>query len=225
MDFAIVVQKYADGSVETMRSTQHPPSADLELRAKELDKYLRSKIPGVERQLIAESLLAAEIPEKAAKPGNVSLWYALGSELSKICKKYRIQGKRERRWLWEAIYNLHATNRIKRAQRGRTRNHFEYCYRLSQFPKLVAEHLNWSEWVYFFDSLTVREEPRADKWLASKAKKTPDIDRRLFRRFTETLNRTIKKLDTSVLEDSELFRIYDDIWRTTRAELRSTAAR
>lgn len=221
MEFAIVVQKYADGSVETLRSTQHPPSSDLEEHAKKLDAYLHRKVRAIERQLISDGLLAARIPEKGAKPGNASLWYALGSQLTKLCQRCRIEGKRERRWLWEAIYNLHATNRIKRAQRGRTRNHFEYCFRLAQFPRVIAERLNWSEWVYFFDSLTVREEPRADRWLARKAKTTSDIDRRLFRRYTENLNRAIKKMDTSVLEEPELFHIYETVWKATRKELQT----
>lgn len=220
MDFAIIVRKYPDGTVETLRSTRHPPSGELESEATELDLYLSRKIPRIENQLIASGLLAPAIPEEGAKPGSASLWYALGCELAKICKKYRIEGKRERRWLWEAVHNLHATNRIKRAQRGRARNHFEYCFRLSKFPKEAAERLNWSEWVYFFDSRTVREEPRADQWLGRKAKRTTDIDRRLFRRFTENLNRRIRKMDTSVLDESELFHIYDTVWNATRKELR-----
>lgn len=145
--------------------------------------------------------------------GNVLLWYALGLELRKICKEKEITGRRERRWLWEAIENIHATDRIIRASRGRTRSHFEYCFRLSQFPINFAKQLNWSEWVYFFDSRTVREEPRIDKWLETLVERNEVINRNNFRQFTQLLNKRIRKLDTSILTQKELFEIYNDIFK------------
>src|SRR5690242_15456412 len=111
--------------------------------------------------------------------GDVELWYALGAAKGTICNKVGIEGARERRWLWEAIQNLHASARINRIQRRRARNYFEYCFRLAKFPKAITTKLNWGEWVYFFDSLTVREEPRADRWLALKTKRVKNIQRPL----------------------------------------------
>lgn len=218
MDFAIIVRKYADGSTETLRSTRHPPTAELHAQARRLDRYLQTRMSKVEDNLVAGGLLPKGLSQEECKAANVDAWYALGSELRAICKKLGIGDQRQRRWLWEAIQNLHATARIKRAERRRGRNHFEYCYRLAGFPKAIASKLNWGEWVYFFDSLTIREEPRADEWVARKAQ-GPNIGRRLFRRFTQNLNRRINKLDTTVLESSELFRIYDDVWTATRKEL------
>ena len=75
---------------------------------------------------------AAIPPAGSVKPrGSVDLWHRVGRELDAIAKKYDVKGLRERRWLWDAISNLHATERIKRVNRGRTRQHFEYCYRLA----------------------------------------------------------------------------------------------
>lgn len=219
MDFAIIVRKYADGSAETLRSTKHPPTAELHTQARELDRYLHTRVYKIESSLAAKGLVAKEIHHAEPQAGNVEVWYALGRELREICTKLGIDNQRERRWLWEAIQNLHASARIKRVERRRGRNHFEYCFRLAGFPKPVAAKLNWGEWVYFFDSLTVREEPRADEWLARKAKGM-NIDRRLFRRFTQNLNRRIRKLDTTVLRREELFRIYDDVWMKTGDEIR-----
>ena len=42
------------------------------------------------------------------------MWHALGSEFGRVCDEQAITGRRERRWLWEAIENLYATERIKR---------------------------------------------------------------------------------------------------------------
>lgn len=226
MDFAIIVKKDIDGSIAALRSTIHPPTQVLETQARALDSYLQQQTSVIERKLARANLFDAETPRPGDKvgPGKVILWHALGTELAKMCKKVQIVGRRERRWLWEAIENLYASDRIKRASRGKTRNHFEYCYRLAQFPKNIAERINWSEWVYFFDSRTVREESRADKWLLIKAKKTRNIDRRFFRRFTENLNRRIKKLDTSVLKEAEIFQLYDSVWAFTKKEIGSSKA-
>ena len=135
--------------------------------------------------------------------------------------KHGIVGTRERRWLWEALQNLHASRRISRAVRGRTRNHFEYCYRLAQFSSGFASQIKWSEWVYFFDSRTVREENRIDEWLQRLTQKGDKITRQLFRRFSELLNDRIRKLDTSVLNKTELFAIYDAAWVAAKRELSS----
>ena len=172
-----------------LRSTT-APTAELRAAAEKLDKDLAQRMARLEKALIREGQIDEAIPPiGSTKPrGSVELWYTVGSELRSIVDAYDIRGARERRWLWEALSKLHATERINRVSRGRTRQHFEYCYRLAQFPLDIARKMYWSEWVYFFDSLTVREEPRADRWLESKLEGDRSLDRPSFRRFTETLN-------------------------------------
>jgi hypothetical protein len=220
MSFAIITEKFSGGDVRTLRSSVIPPSPDMIEKAKALDKYLGRKIPTVEKELIDKGLLDSTIPNSGSlrKEGNVELWHFLGSKLRAICEEREITGLRERRWLWEAIERLYATERIKRAGRGRARSHFEYCYRLSNFPLEFAKRLNWSEWVYFFDSRTVREENRADEWLMAFIGSTERIGREDFRRFTQHLNQRLKNLDTSVLSQDELFSLYGRIWQETSME-------
>jgi hypothetical protein len=227
VNFAIIVEKNLNGSAKTLRSTVQPPPKKLTSQAKSLDSYLGKRIPEFEQKLIDKGLLDQVVPNSDSKKpvGNVSLWYAVGAELRQICADHKISGRRERRWLWDAIENLYASERIKRARRGRTRLHFEYCFRLSQLPRKIAIRLNWSEWVYFFDSPTVREDDRADKWLMRTATKAANIDRRLFRRFTENLNKRIRRKDTSVLSTAELYKLYDQAWKATKRELKATAER
>ena len=220
MSFTIITEKYADGRAKTIRSTV-PLSSELSRQAERLDAKLKKTIQALEAKLVNEGLLAQDIP-RAGTPksrGSVALWYAVGKELEHIVRDERIQGLRERRWLWEAVENLHATERLKRASRGRTRMHFEYCFRLAQFPADVADKMNWSEWVYFFDYLTVREEPRADQWLRRKIQRDTMPERATFRRFTENLNRRIRRMDTSVLSERELAAIYDQVWENTSHDL------
>jgi hypothetical protein len=213
MDLAIITEKYGDGRVKVLRSTT-APTLELRAAAEKLDKDLAQRMARLEKALIREGQIDEAIPPIGSTKarGSVELWYAVGSELRSIVDAYDIRGARERRWLWEALSKLHATERINRVSRGRTRQHFEYCYRLAQFPLDIAHKMYWSEWVYFFDSLTVREEPRADRWLEQKLEGDRSIDRPSFRRFTETLNRRVKMTDTSVLSDQELVQLYDDVW-------------
>jgi hypothetical protein len=220
MGFAVIIEKYPGGNVKTERSDPFPPTPQLDAKAKTLDAYLSKRIPEIEQELINSKLLDERIPlsERQKSGGNVLLWHALGQRLRAICEEQGLTDRslRERRWLWEAIANIHASERIKRARRGRARNHFEYCYRLSKFPIEFAKQINWSEWVYFLDSRTVREEQRADEWLTVLVKRHEPINRRMFRAFTQNLNKRIQNLDTSVLTKDELFGIYDKVWQETK---------
>jgi len=217
MALAIISEKYADGRSKTVRTTE-PLSPALSKQAEELDKYLRNAVKQMEVSLINEGILDQAIPDAGSSKsrGSVALWHAVGMQLREIADRARVGGARERRWLWEAIDNLHSTERLRRARRGKTRLHFEYCYRLAAFPEPTAAKLNWSEWVYFFDSLTVREEPRADEWLRRVLDEDHTLSRVAFRRFTENLNRRIRKMDTSILTDAELSALYSEVWDATK---------
>jgi len=220
MGFAIITEKYDRGHAKTIRSTS-PLTVELEKQAKALDKYLERRILEIEKELVAEGLLTETTRGNKQDKGGVLLWHALGTKLSAICQHEGIIGRRERRWLWEAVENIYSTQRIKRVTRGHTRVHFEYCYRLSGFPIEFAKQVNWSEWVYFFDSRTVREELRIDDWLRTLVAQGQKINRKIFRRFVQHLNKRVRNLDTSELSQEELFLIYDAIWNETLKEVNS----
>lgn len=222
MAVAIITEKDHDGRPKTIRCSGLL-TPELEERAKLLDTYLAKRVPEIEQELVREGLLLDEVPseEGTQAKGDVVLWHTLGTKLREVCDHAGLQMRREMRWLWEAINNIYASPRIKRAARGKTRNHFEYCYRLSQFPMESAKQVNWSEWVYFFDSRTVREEPRVDAWLSSIVGRGERLDRRIFRRFAEKLNQRVRGMDTSVLSQDELFSMYDTIWTETKLAINS----
>ena len=219
MPIAIITDKYPDGRTRALRSALFPPSKEAQEQAKQFDVYLTKRIPEIERKLEKNGLL---VSSRSGKQGSTQLWHALGVELRASADKLGVKGPRERRWLWEAIENLYASEKIVRAGRGKTRNHLEYCYRLSAFPIEFAEQWNWSLWSFFFDSRSVREEPRIDSWLMKKVGPAGEASRSQFRQFTKNLNSRIKKLDTSVLSDAELFRIYDSVWESTERGLKAS---
>jgi len=223
MAFAIITEKQTNGKVNIKANS--PLTSDLEKQAKALDKYLEKKVPDLIKELIDEGLLeeTSKGNLKKQKEGLVCLWHSLGAKLTEICRKAGIQGRRERRWLWEALENVYPTRLVRRASRGRARVHFEYCYRLSQVPIEFAKQLHWSEWVYFFDSKTAREEQRIDEWLCGKVAQGAKISRNAFRQFVQNLNKRVRTLDTSELDQQELFKIYDSVWVATLSALDSEA--
>lgn len=210
MEFAIITEKHAHGRVNFKSNA--PLTADLQKQAEAFDRYLGTRVAEIIRELRYEGLLKPKGKIQRTDEGSVRLWHSLGTKLRKICDEAGIQGRRERRWLWEALENVYPTDPIRRVSRGKGRIHFEYCYRLSQFPIELAKQLHWSEWVTFFDSKTVREEERIDLWLLELMKKGTIISRANFRLFVQNLNKRVRKLDTSELSSEELYSIYDSIW-------------
>lgn len=218
LGFAIAT-RIENGTLMYSSTVIPPPEEDMD-RAKELGQHLSVKIPEIEKNLKSEFRRARG---RKHRPGDARMWRTLGEELGRICKTYSVENARERQWLWEAIQNLYASDFIKKKERGKTRNHFEYCYQLAQFPSEFSDQINWSEWVYFFDSRAVREDQRTVVWLKRKVEASSAVDRREFRRFIERLNKRIQKLDTSVLTDDELFEIYDSVWSQVVLEVKAAA--
>jgi len=208
MTVAIITRKDNDGS-PVIHSMVFPPTKEQIEQAEKLDRYLSVRIPEIERELKAE---ARRTGRRKQGQGDVRTWHLLGSNLRDICVDYSINTARERHWLWESLTSFHASDFIKKKERGKTRNHFEYCYELSRFPMEFASRIKWSEWAYFFDSRTVREDRRVTDWLCKEAEADNSLGRQQFRRFVQKLNRKIEKLDTSVLTEEELATICDSVW-------------
>jgi hypothetical protein len=217
LGFAIATR--IENGTPMYRSTVIPPPEEDMAKAKQLGQHLSVRVPEIEKSLKSEFRRARG---RKHRPGDAHMWRTLGEELDRICRAYSVGNARERQWLWEAIQNLYASDFIKKKERGRTRNHFEYCYQLAQFPAEFSDQINWSEWVYFFDSRAVREDQRTVTWLKSKVEGNTAVDRREFRRFIERLNKRIQKLDTSVLTDDELFEMYGSVWDQAVLELAAT---
>ena len=215
MTVAIATQKDEAGNL-VIHSMVFPLTERQIEQAKKFDKYLSVRIPEIERELKAEARRAGR---KKQGQGDVLTWHLLGSKLRDICVEYSINTARERHWLWESLQNLHASDFIKKKERGKTRNHFEYCCELARFPIYFASRIKWSEWAYFFDSRTVREDRRVTDWLYKKAEGDNSLGRQQFRRSVQKLNKKIEKLDTSVLTEEELFAICDSVWREANVEL------
>lgn len=207
---AIIVEKDRRGNPTSIKSVAFPPTGEEEKLAQELDALLSQRIPEIEAELITDGLMSAEIltGEAPAKGGNVELWYELGRRLQPIAEDQRLVKPAERRWLWTAI-RMYATSRILRKDRGKSRLHLDYCYRVSKLPWECVERFHWDDWVYLLDSKSFRQEPRADQWIQSRVKRLTALSRWQVRHLVQRFNATFKKKDTSVFTDKELFTKYD----------------
>lgn len=207
---AIIVEKDAEGRPSRIKSITFPPSIEERDSALELDLLLQKRIPEIENMLIEHGLLSSEIPDQSApaRGGNTELWWNLGCLLRPIVEDKHLVKPKERRYLWEAI-RLYATRRIQRVDRGPSRIHWDYCYRISKFPWEFVRRLNWDDWVFFIDSKSLRQEQRIDDWMQSRMKKLLSLSRSQFRALARELNRAFKNKDTSVFSSEELFATYD----------------
>lgn len=208
---AVIIEKNnQDGA--RLKAISFPPSAEERDLALELDALLQERIPEIEAELINMGLLPIEVPadEIPSRGGNVALWWNLGQLFQPIVDNKRLVKPKERRFLWEAI-RMYATRRIQRKDRGPSRVHWEYCYRVSKFPWEFVRRLNWDDWVFFIDSKSLRQEPRVDDWIRARMKQMAKLGRKELRTLARELNKKFKNKDTTVFTEMELYAIYDQV--------------
>jgi len=205
---AVIVEKDRAGH-PIFKSITFPPTQEERAAAIRLDGLLQRRVPEIETELTQKGLLLpAEIGEHVSKTGNVELWYELGIRLREIADDEALVKPKERKWLWEAV-KTYATSRIVRIDRGPSRSHMEYCYRIAGFTRKFVERFNWDDWVYLLDSKSFRQEPRADQWIRERNAKLSKLSRTELRRMVRQINAEFKNKDTSVFDDDELFKRYD----------------
>jgi hypothetical protein len=207
---AIIIEKDQRGNPTVIKSLTFPPTEDELRRAEELDTLLERHIPEIEKELIAAGLMAAEIPAEDAhgKGGNIALWYELGRCLQSVVENERLVKPAERKWLWTAI-RMYASQRILRKDRGNSRLHLDYCYRVSVLPWDCVRKFHWDDWVYLLDSKSFRQESRADQWIQSRVQRLALLTRQQLRHLVQQLNGAFTNKDTAIFGQRELFTKYD----------------
>lgn len=221
---AVIVGKDPQGNT-IIKSLNLPPTDEELERAKQLEKLLSRRIPEIETKLQKTGLLSKTTPPKGkiATGGSVELWYKLGKELQPIADDRRLLKLGELKWLWGAI-RQHASSRIQRRDRGGSRLHFDYCYRVSKLPWDCVKRFHWDDWVYLLDSRSFRGEPRADAWIQNRVETLKLLTRDQLRKMVQQLNASFKRKEASVYDNDELFAKYDEALESvTRASPNSTS--
>lgn len=158
---------------------------------------LKSEIPMIE----------SELNERYGS--SVSYKYYLGKTLSNILDKYNITYA-ERRKFWDEIKYLASNEKRKRNEGSNavTRSFYEQCYVLSKIDEDTVNKLSWRQWQSLLDRIDTREDERIYTWIKNKEEKLREDD---WREFQKGLHAYLKNKDTSVFNDEELFKIYNDI--------------
>ncbi len=158
--------------------------------------------------------LRDEIPEiedvlKKKYGKSVLYKYYLGKFLGDLLLKYNISIV-ERKQFWDEIKTLVTEEeRIrKEGVKSETRSFYGQCYRLSLYDKEIVEKLSWRQWQDILDRVRNREDERIFEWIRNTDGKIREDD---WREFEKALHLYLKKKDTSVFDDDELFAIYDSI--------------
>lgn len=168
----------------------------------EIINALKQEIPQIE----------ADLEEAYGK--SVLYKYNLGKFLGELLTKYNITAS-ERKQFWDEIKTF-ATKENRRRDEGKdteTRSFYGQCYRLSQFDQEVVEKLSWRQWQDILDRVSNREDERIFEWIRNKKEKIREDD---WREFEKGLHLYLKRKDTSVFTDDELFEIYDSLLSMSR---------
>jgi len=200
---AVIVSKQIDGKA-VMKAVPFSFSREEERLAHELDSLLSRRIPEIERELAVADLIPSN--GESGRRGSTELWWTLGRKLAPIVDNKRLVKPSEQQLVWDAI-KIYASPRILRSDRGSTRIHLEYCYRLGKFPWDLAEQMHWDDWVFYFDSKSLRRERRIDRWLTEQIGWIRMLSREQFRDLAKNLNARFKDKDTEVFTSRELFAI------------------
>ena len=163
----------------------------------EILNALKQEIPQIE----------ADLEEAYGK--SVLYKYNLGKFLGELLTKYNISAS-ERKRFWDEIKTFATKENRRRdeSKNAETRSFYGQCYRLSQFDQEVVKKLSWRQWQDILDRVLNREDERIFEWIRNKKEKIREDD---WREFEKGLHLYLKKKDTSVFTDDELFEIYESI--------------
>ena len=162
-------------------------------------EYLKTK----RRPEIAEKI------KEARSFGDLSENADYDEAKNELLTKYDISFA-ERRKFWDEIKNFATKENRKRNEgtNAETRSFYGQCYRLSQYDQDIVEKLSWRQWQDILDRVGNREDERIFEWIRHKSEKIREDD---WREFEKGLHLYLKKKDTSVFTDKELFEIYESI--------------
>ena len=106
---------------------------------------------------------------------------------------------------WDEIKTL-VTEKARAREDGKnsvTRSFYEQCYQLSLIDIDVVQKLSWRQWQDLLDRVGNREDERIFAWIKNSTGKIREDD---WREFEKALHLYLKKKDTSVFSDYELFK-------------------
>lgn len=207
-----VVIKYNEKGIAEIKSLNGVGiSPEERSQAFVLDTFIKEEITSLVKRLKKKNAL----PKEKGR-GKVDAYWEYGSVIRKIFLNSDLIKQSEKYLFYESVKyytGLHAKNLLAE-DRSAARNHLDYCFRLSGYPKETALALQWSEWVFLLDSSSINREIRFDEWFREIIKEYKKyLDRDTLRAFAKILNALIKDIETSDWETAQLLNCYNGAWK------------
>lgn len=180
-------------------------------RANELDATLKKEISNLENQWINSGVLT----KTGIKKDSLKIWYDMGTLLNNIIDKYNIRGSEEETYFWQTIYSYVSTKVQKlpppQKYKEKNRNHFRLCAKMAEWSwEDVRGVGNWSVWRDLFDNSKLMEDERVFKWVVN-ALRSLKLGHKEYRPFIHATRKRLKKIDTSILNNDELWSKLDEV--------------
>lgn len=202
-----VVVKYDPNGKAQYSSAKGIGSTEIErTRADKLDSLLKIELGNFHKIVENDGL------SLRSKKESVEVYWELGNLLRNIFYNSGLIDDSEKHLYWLNV-KLHMPKELLAKDRGPKRLHVEYCFRLAGLPKDKVLKMNWSEWVYLFDSPGIKHELRFDNWFEAKMEKVAEkFGRNDIRIFAQSINKILRNLETKDLSNEQINRVYDSIW-------------
>jgi len=146
---------------------------------------------------------------KGQKGQVLRLWYEVGSSLKAVLDELDIPPV-DLKYVFRSIY--HHAEEISpgpitvRAIKRPKDSHFSYCCMLGRFSwDFVKKAGDWTSWSELFDSTLFKSDDRMIQWLSTKQKYSKGSQQNWLRPLTKNIRNKMKSVDTTVLDDKELF--------------------
>lgn len=174
-------------------------------------KYTEEELNKMHDEFI---LIEKELKEKCKNEYDSEYSYELGLILSTKLKEYEIV-ESTRSYFWELLRNGVNTNDKRKVFQTKQRDPYEYDYMLSKLPKELVLKFSRSKWDHLFDITTARKDERIYDWLLSVNNNDFINNQTVFQNFCKGVKDCIRTIDTAMLNDDELFEIYNNVMYKT----------
>lgn len=209
---AVVVKYNERGDAEIKSLNGVGISAEERNQAYALDAVTKQELTFLVKRLKKEDALP-----KQREKGKVEAYWEFGSVLRNILLHSELIKQSEKSFFYESVKyytELLDAKSLLAEDRSGARNHLDYCFRLSGYPKETALALQWSEWNTLFDSSSINREIRFDEWFRKIIKDNKEfLDRDTLRAFAKILNALIKDIETRDWKTEQLLNCYGGAWK------------
>ena len=163
-------------------------------QADELLQYLQDNFPK----------FTSEMSDKYGV-GTAIYFYHMGSWINDVIEKHDIPAH-ARKYLFSEIASF-APDKERLRNVSDNRNPYYQAYLLAQLDEETVQRMSFNKWQSLLERETEREDTRIFEWI--KATDQQEITGKEWRNFLKILHAYIKKIDTSVFSDEELFKTYN----------------